>query len=207
MNADKQLIQEYLDALTLVPVIDFGAMIEGFEKFKKSKSIIDKGFDYEVMRRVEGVITEIKRLSDDVVFKVGDKTNRGIIIRIKPHHTHGIYFYCVDNNDILGASSILFIEALRKVLFVSADGVNIYDGDIFWFVDRDFNYVLHLATEVSVSKQDLKTTFSTKKAADEFFRMNKPNYSLKEISDLLIKLNVIPVHGEKIIDELKKLKP
>lgn len=145
-------------------------------------------------------IHSIKRLSDEKIFTVGDKCNlssgngyRCPILRFEiSYNTYGLEKY--RNRETLkfvlgtGYNEIKewgpfeidsCVHSKKEPLFITEDGVDIYEGDIFWRVDKNLNnpYV-----SLPVSKQyiykhyiDIGTKhFSTKEKAQEYLDSLKP---------------------------------
>jgi hypothetical protein len=135
-------------------------------------------------------IYSVKRLSDGLVFNVGDKTFDGVITK----------FEILDGVLIVFISDVTWIklDLLQKVkqpLFKTEDGLDIYEGDDFWFVKHSVSpsidsmwcakKVKNYDPFCSYFKYEpqYEKYFSTKEAAEEYVLMNKPCLSLKDVFD------------------------
>lgn len=151
---------------------------------------------------VEETLLSIKRLSDNEVFSIGDKCNlsngsgnRNPILRFEVRNeSFGLEKY--RNKDRI----VVFLETMHKTewgpieldslvkskepLFVTEDGVEIFKGDSYWFLDDDKPTEVARAHDQS-GKNNLKC-FSTQKAAKEYFDLNRPKYSLQDIRNAII---------------------
>ena len=78
-------------------------------------------------------------------------------------------------------------QKVKKPLFTTEDGVDIFEGDRFW------NTRLLELTEIQVTNKkypllfltDGSKSFSTKEKAEEYILMNKPCLSLKEVLEIV----------------------
>jgi len=139
-------------------------------------------------------IHSVKRLSDGEVFTVGDKVRISKLQHDGSFIIDEFYFDC--NGDKLlcngkctgnGHVSITKIEHSKKPLFTTEDGVDIFEGDVFYNT-----WDMKIPNkEIAVSKKKdfynekpnnrLYKVFSTKEAAEEYILMNKPCLSLNDI--------------------------
>ena len=130
-------------------------------------------------------IRVVKRLSDGEIFKIGDiiKTNENgrkhqidsiSLANGKDSLKQGIWIHYVGGSQHISNT----IKAKDK-LFTTENGVDIYNGDIYWFVN---NYELDYAHAdfFSGNSSSIKY-FSTKEAADAYMLNNKPCLSLDDI--------------------------
>lgn len=146
----------------------------------------------------EYIIEAVKRLSDGVEFKLGDKALPSCNIQtIEPYTI--ISFYHVKNDYIdnikvkaerkSGGAFDFFISYITKKekLFTTEDEVDIHHKDTYWFVTPIFNYGMNTAKALNY-EETLKNNnrrFSTKEAAKEFVLMNKPCLSVNDIKCIL----------------------
>lgn len=131
-------------------------------------------------------IIAVKRLSDGQVFKVGDKVlhknqvrNRVAFIENFYLMSNGIWFKC-NNYDV---PMILIQNNISSHLFKTHDGVDIFEGDSWWYVK--LNNFTKTQTDTLAYNGNPKNKvevlrFSTEQAADEYILMNKPCLSIKE---------------------------
>lgn len=130
-------------------------------------------------------IHSIKRLSDGEVFTVGDRignnTQEGVILRLRVTNDNRFQFSCSEKD---GWCEFEGYNKIKQPLFKTEDGVEIFVNDIFWYVGDTFNVC---ETKCLWNFSRLKT-FSTKEAAEEYVKMNKPEFSRKQVVELLSSL-------------------
>ena len=128
-------------------------------------------------------IHSIKNLKTDEIFTVEDETTKGKIIRIEIcANTFGLYTDL--HNCWNGLNTISKVK--RKPLFKTEDGVNIYENNIVYSVNKSFDLNRNVA-EITVFNNC--KVFSTKEAAKEYILMNKPCLSINEILDSITAKN------------------
>ena len=135
------------------------------------------------------IIESIKRLSDNEVFTIGDKVKHSylsqdnstitkiyIIEKIYSLNSDGIRFY-VGNGLNLGLRQL---EKILELIFITEDGVELFEGDDFWHVDSYFG-IARGTIGNSFIKLKGYHEFSTKEKAQEYVDLYKPQYSMKSI--------------------------
>lgn len=133
-------------------------------------------------------IYSIKRKSDGEIFTIGDKTNGGSIKEIclmglvvsnikQPDFIHIVY-----NHDLKDSIYPDFnnVQKLKQPLFTTEDGVDIFEGDIYYKVIND-TFQLFIMENASKGESLRSKVFSTKEKAEEYILMNKPCLSLNDI--------------------------
>lgn len=152
-------------------------------------------------------IHSIKRLSDGEIFTVGDNTNKGKILSIKIEGKGLVFNGSYD----FGLKSLV----KSKVLFRTEDGVNIFEGDEFWYVTtKGFNLWTKTCDSMSGAwavnaKRVGDIPFSTREAAEEYILMNKPCLSWKDVLKLTHKNgvnNITQTYKTKKLRDLVKEK-
>lgn len=137
-------------------------------------------------------INSVKRVKDNQVFKVGDKIGHTIVKSEASKITSinlikdKIYFSTEDCDSKKGTALSCAIKS--KPLFTTQDGVDIYEGDRYYWVNRKRKYLDVLSCEASSKYfyNDINFLhFSTKEAAKKWIYYNKPMLSLNEILDTL----------------------
>jgi len=126
-------------------------------------------------------IYSVKRLSDGEIFTIGDKVNTSNCCNVR------IKQFNIDNNNTIiicheqGDTFLIFLKTLKKPLFTTEDGVDIFKNDICWVVGPH-NYSLFKWTNPTntVIIADEKY-FSTKEAAKDYILMNKPCLSINDL--------------------------
>lgn len=155
--------------------------------------------EYEILDTcpIEGAIYKIKRLSDDEVFTVGDYVQLGFSddtwwsstnckikeIKIK----NNVITFNIAENDSEGDYTFSLDQwrKVKKVLHVSNDGVELYHGDTFFHVDSYFNIGKGKINTSSFTPLKGIEVFSTQIAAKEWVYENKPEFSRKQIREVL----------------------
>lgn len=130
-------------------------------------------------------IHSIKRLSDGEIFTVGDKIEnsnypdnfRGIIEEFRLKDGEVMVYY-------LGNDWLKHIQKVKKQpLFTTEDGVDIFEGDICYYVRPEMKYVEKIGVPF-VSVDEFRKGykyFSTKEAAEEHVLLNKPCLSINDV--------------------------
>lgn len=150
------------------------------------------------------------------IFTIGDKTNNGTISKFELD-SNGIrvFFEEKPKNHHVSLNSL---SKVQQKLFRTEDGVDIFEGDTYWYVQTDENNgksfpaaKAHFIWEVrSTSLKnndilDLTNTnikrFSTKSLAEEYNLMNKPCLSINDIQNTLANSN----YSTNLKNRLKEL--
>lgn len=157
-------------------------------------------------------IYSIRRKSDGVEFKIGDKVynpnckSQTFIIESFYLDCNNIHLLCGK-----GHINITKIEHYKEPILITEDGVEIFKGDIHW---RLIAVIKENRTLTFLEKSDEKGAFpyrggggkffSTKEAAEKYLNENKPMYSKKEVIDFggYILRNLKGVMPMKLLFEL-----
>jgi hypothetical protein len=112
------------------------------------------------------------------IFTIGDKTNNGIISKFEID-SNGVRVFFEEKpiNYHVNLNTLKHVEKL----FTTEDGVDIYEGDSFYFVTESF--VIVRTTVLTLKNSN--NIFSTRKAAEEYILRNKPSLSINEVLDFL----------------------
>jgi len=162
-------------------------------------------------------INSVKRLSDGEVFTIGDLIDFGNFENKGSQPIEKFEIDYFDKRRITAYNSAygLGFEIWKKVptktpLFTSEDGVEIFEGDDFFYPNTHVWVVskikadakmIHYVIEVNKYK-----TFSSEEKAEEYILMNKPCLSLNETKKLF-KTSSILKFEQKLIELVKsKLK-
>lgn len=141
----------------------------------KFKGAISNGWPEESYKNWQ--IHSIKRLSDNEIFTIGDKTNNGTISKFE-NCSVGIRVFFKEKPENYHVN----LNTIKKViyLFTTHDGVDIYEYDfVHWvaFCKDKTPYYLYKSDFVKGHLElDLVNTykiFSTKQAAEEYLAKNK----------------------------------
>jgi hypothetical protein len=123
-------------------------------------------------------IHSVKRLSDDVIFSIGDTTNGGII---KEFSIHGSKLQ-------LKVDGLIFLDDFlvkKTKIFTSEDGVDIYEGDVVTWLHGDNMSIANIGKAHSSMYKHLKY-FSTKEKAEEYINFRKPCLSINDIKSISV---------------------
>lgn len=130
-------------------------------------------------------IHQVRRVSDLVVFAVGDITNHGLISKL---FISGNIMVAETN---LGAYGIYHlshapIPQVREVLLTTEDGVGIYeDGDYVWVIGNNWNidcFTPSKSFAVGITKKE--KIFSTKELAENYVLMNRAVLSIQDVLNI-----------------------
>ena len=178
-----------LDKLSLSSGLKYRAMERGelYEAW-----IIEDSLDWELVVNKtyeilaggdKAPITKIKRLSDGVIFEVGDwvshLTVSGVkerISSIKAKELHAA---------LNGGMIALRNAVLIKPTLISEDGVKLYEGDPVFFIPKDGNlYSANMTLKAASAKDRSIKVFSTEKAALNYLVDNYIGLGLSDFKDL-----------------------
>jgi hypothetical protein len=176
--------------------------------------------DYEILTINEWIIYSVKRLSDGVVFSIGD------IVDGLGHFDKRLridYMLQIDNSIRFYNSGVYFqdlktIKHAPKPLFTTEDGKEIFEGDRFWSICIDKEryteqygkptvHTLDMFCDYIEARSSGILWFSTREAAEEYIVLNKPCLSVKEVREELSKNHSVfrGYNGSKFINQLKDL--
>ena len=154
-------------------------------------------------------IHTIRRLSDGAIFSIGDKLVLDNYMSGRKYITIDRIYYN-EHKQLSFSTNIkpapcTFVFGLSDVnckrykepLFITDDGVKIFEGDKFYFVASANWKIGVLIANGNAEAQCAIVRFSTKEAAEKWIDENKPKYSKKDI------LNIIEEVFEHSIKELK----
>ncbi len=143
-------------------------------------------------------IFKVKRLSDGEIFTVGDKTSGGTIkefglFTINSNKTKFIsivYAHDLKNSNYPDFENV---QHLKQPLFITEDGIEIYEGDSPWFILSNTHcegFKLPVNQFNNITKQcnrdGFYKYFSTKEKAEEYIIMNKPCLSLNDVAKVYV---------------------
>lgn len=167
--------------------------------------VSDSGIEYilSLLKCNGNKIHSIKRKSDNVIFTIGDKINRGSYKDIDVIRG----FNLVDDLCLAFISdeidkgykdgkgvNISVIEHTKNVLFTTEDGVDIYKGKYYIVKDKqDLDDKPFICYKVSITDDNRNLElndknvhrFSTKEKAEEYVLMNKPCLAINDISTMM----------------------
>ncbi len=168
-------------------------------------------------------IHSFQRLSDNVIFKIGDTYtffDQKLTLKIESINIS-------DNGDFkiaaIEASKLKYVQTfssnnlsyLHKViidpLFITDDNIGIYEGDTYWCIFRDFAItetkgVVSQTTGKALFFRDEWKKFSTEKAAQEYVQWNKEMFSRADLMELGITISDTIKYRELLEKKLGKIK-
>jgi hypothetical protein len=154
-------------------------------------------------------IHSVKRLSDGEIFTIGDKIT-GFTYN-EPREIKGftISQHILNINQSEGRTELEYAKKVKKPLFTTEDGVDIYERDLVTPVNLD-TLKIHATTPINTG-ESLKygnyKYFSTEEKAEEYVLMNKPlNISIKELCPIIGQCNnTTYIDLDLLTKKLKKL--
>lgn len=129
-------------------------------------------------------IHSVKRLSDGEVFTVGDMVETAVLTKPGVITSISLMFgtkMCLTVDSI--TSHISNFQKVKKPLFTTEDGVEIFEGDTIYGINNDwvvFSHYNDLQNKIKI--WGVKPIFSTKEKAEEYVLLNKPCLSLNDVS-------------------------
>lgn len=147
--------------------------------------------EIEVNSHLGFTIHSVKRLSDGEIFTVGDKYNW----KSNKNRTNIIRQILLEDNKILIHDSEYIseeydadldqIEKVKQPLFTTEDGVDIYKGNTYYYINTGFIGETQEVKNAICPIMKGAYTFSTKQAAEEYIIMNKPCLSYSDLERLI----------------------
>ena len=129
-------------------------------------------------------IYSVKKLSDGEVFTLGEEVKQGIIVEFKatcyrPYTTEIEVHFAYNRRKTM----LNNLKKCKKPLFTTEDGVDIFEGDKIFPVNRT-NFQHYDSNRVITSnfqQSSVYKYFSTKEAAEKYILMNKPCLSINDV--------------------------
>lgn len=162
----------------------------------------EEGFGYSVH--------SVKRLIDGEVFTVGDMCNPIGEYSYNKKPIAKIWF--TDDGSLRIDSdnytlSIGGIEHSKTPLFTTEDGVDIYDGDKYYYITSNFRMVILRTAKDHEALANGGKRFSTKERAERCVYNNKEQFSLNDIVDAMpLDNDDVTTTITKMFENLKNLK-
>lgn len=149
-------------------------------------------------------IEEVKRLSDGEKFRVGDKYTI-----LSGTHTIGALeednsTIIVISDDNLTRCSLDFIEKVKKLL-TTEDGVDVYEGDVYWAGYVEAGISSFYPSEWAGNSTNMKY-FSTKEAAEEYINKRNITFTLEEVVKIVNNWSMSRVDEGDILRFYEKIK-
>lgn len=149
----------------------------------------------EILNHSMYYINSVKRLSDGEIFTIGDLVfskfwnTSGNIIKLELIGNN--ICYNIKNGNKESCSTLSNLQIIKQQLFITEDGVNIFEGDSVFRVFTN-DWIIYEVSNLNISWKHAKVAksliFSTREKAEEYILLNKPCLSAK---DIIEKLNYI----------------
>lgn len=140
--------------------------------------------NHELSEKHGCYIYSIKRLSDNIVFTIGDRVQDSLTDELTNYAIQEITYFYPGEKIICQAKSgtTMPLNTIRhiSVLFKTEDAVNIFEGDNYCAVFYDFKYLEQEAIK-NYKLDNAHWRFSTKDLAEQFILMNKPCLSVTDV--------------------------
>lgn len=163
------------------------------EKFPEFWKKINNNRDFKVLVINNGEIQSVERLSDGAVFSVGDvirgyEEDPGFTVEHIWDNGWGLVLANYPQNSLGSRSAFLNKATLKKPLFTTEDGVEVFENDKV--------FVVHLnsfgAYEKTISKTNVRTyyregnkCFKSEASAASYILNNKPCLSINDVKSVL----------------------
>ena len=202
-NLENDWIENYPEFWKLVVEKDY----EILSVITNNNKFIEKVYNQDATIEPYWKIHSVKRLSDSIVFKVGDE-----VLSKTCSVPNKILSIELINNKIrlYPRNSFYNLEDIKKVkqkLFTTEDGVDIFEGDTIYEIFPTFTiYETKWYNYYGKNGKPLKNKiyFSTKEKAEEYILMNKPVLSLKDVANIYPGIN--KSHPDKPSSQSERLK-
>ena len=146
----------------------------------------------------EYFIHSVKRLSDGEIFTIGDKVrlifNKASIVKIINKiafekigcQPEGLYIYTEGEQSTINN----YVKA-KQPLFTTEDGVEIFEGDNLFSVEKGFYLMQQIRASESITTLFKgRLFFSAREKAEEYILMNKPCLSLNNVLEIYKTANI-----------------
>jgi hypothetical protein len=182
-----------------------------------------KAKTYETLAQKLFTSSIIYTATDGISIREGSKTtlyllNKDDLSIVKPFYKVDIFNFSKQDEEV--ASRYLTFtseenrdkyikENTKKPIFVSADGVEMFEGDYYYVPQTDFNDNLKgtflKLTVLNQKYSDNTARFSSPELAQEYIDNNKPKFSFADIFTASEKIPSEYLTTTGLLDELKKL--
>jgi len=143
-----------------------------------------KSTEEELLNNVNYQVYSIKRLSDNTIFTVGDKIMGTMSYLEKEQKYVTILEIIIYGNDLFlrietgnvinKYGSFKNIKHYKIPIFTTEDGVDIFDGDMYYFTSKDsIGYIFSHKCVKTDKGSDCYIRFSTKEKAQEYINRKK----------------------------------
>lgn len=153
---------------------------------------IDQSFTLKkLVDHPEWNIHSVKRLSDNVVFTIGDKVQDSLTDNLTDFKIQEIVYFNEGVKIICNAKSgttmpLNTIRHIKKQLFTTEDGIDVFENDYITTIHKEDLRILSEGNFVGPfgRKSENYLYFSTLEKAKEYVLMNKPCLSINDIFEM-----------------------
>ena len=128
-------------------------------------------------------IHSVKRLSDSVVFTVGDKTTLGVITQIQLNNSSDRLWFDFSTCGGYSKDNYQTLKHSKQPLFTTEDKVQIFEGNLYTALFDNWVYLEQEAINNFIL-DNATLRFSTKETAEEYIFNNKPCLSITDIEEM-----------------------
>jgi hypothetical protein len=176
------------------------------------------GILYSEINSHDWNIHSVKRLSDGEIYTIGDKVcyySKNTKIKSIYFNEHKQLSFKVEGYEAPLTGVFMnnhphFKKLKAEILFKTEDGVDIYEGDEYYFIVLNENLPTNFKIQKSIcdwnnpKKPPLGAIqFSTKEKAEEYILMNKPlNLSIQDLINIQNKYDTL---GDNLIEKVKEV--
>ena len=137
----------------------------------------------EILKNKNYAIHSVRRLSDGEVFTVGDVCEFGKITKIFITEG-GCCMTALPTSDTFYNCNIMYLKKTKPVLFTTEDGVDIREGDDYYYI---VNTKVYKSQATNTDYTNFYTLqFSTREKAEEYILLNKPCLSITDIQSIYV---------------------
>lgn len=151
---------------------DWEKIIDKDELLKEAETKYPKGTRYYAANRVGW-----EDVGKD--FTIGTSTGKFIYI-----DNGKIHITSEDNKSIYYNGK--WAKVKKEPLFITKDGVDIYEGDKYWMSSEDFYIILMENADIEAGQAKYYKYFSTKEAAQKYIDTFKPKYNENDMKNFVI---------------------
>ena len=155
-------------------------------------------------------IFSVKRISDNCIFSIGDKTKQGkvrsFLFEDKKYLTVTLLSELYPFLIVMDFSGLQKAEPKKQHILVTEDKVEIFEGDKYWYVSSDFECIEpHTCFKTDITGIYIGKFLSTKEAAEEYANKHRPCFSVQDINDCLSDEFVFPSLRKEILQKATEL--
>ncbi len=164
-----------------------------------------------ILEKKEHLIHSVKRLDDGEIFTVGDRAQSvggypHVITAIEVRQKNvsrgekdGIDRIWLNWEENSGGNWLESSEKVKTPLFKTEDGVDVFEGDFYWYVGVDYTYHIKKADKVFIPH----IPFSSKAKAKEYITLKEIRYSLEDVLKTVNRWSMIHITKVDILNSFE----